>query len=453
MPKVTVIMPSLNVIKYIRSCMESVLGQSLEDMEVLAIDAGSTDGTLDVLQEYAAKDHRLQIINSDKKSYGYQVNIGLQRALGEYIGIVETDDIIDESMFEVLYSTAVDNDLEYVKGGFWQFVELSDGQRQYQAGGTCIYEKELTGQILSPKDMPELATQDYYLWAGIYRRDLLRNIRLSETPGAAFQDIGFIYQVLSQTARAMYLDKELYHYRQTEGNSSFHWKGFAYLLQEYEHLKRIFECQPHVWKCAYYERLFQQTLGRFERMAVSGKYWQEAEMDISSISGRLRKAKQEGYLLLCKFSMEEQLLYEQLFCAPEKIYDYYRQVLCVVAEPFVKLLKKIGGRDIVIFGCGKYARFVQALLSRHVAGQLRVFCDNDPRLHHKVVQNMEVVPPDAACAIYKKAVFVLSNFNHIDAMKAQLMEMGIEEERIIINRPIIDLRLLMMQDLPEERRT
>lgn len=453
MPKVTVIMPSLNVIKYIRPCMESVLRQSLEDIEVLAIDAGSTDGTLDVLKEYASKDSRLQIINSDKKSYGYQVNLGLQRAFGEYIGIVETDDIIEESMFEVLYSMAVDNDLEYVKGGFWQFVELSDGQRQYQAGGTCIYEKELAGKIISPKDMPELAIQDYYLWAGIYRRDLLRNIRLSETPGAAFQDIGFIYQVLSQTARAMYIDKELYHYRQTEGNSSFHCKGFTYLWQEYEQLERIFERQPHVWKCAYYERLFQQTLGRFERMAVGGKYWQEAEEDISRISGRLRKAKQEGYLQLHKFSVEEQLLYEWLFSAPGKIYDYYRQALCAVAEPFVELLKKTDGREIVIFGCGKYGRFVQALLSRHAAGQLRIFCDNDARLHHKVIQDLEVMPPDVAGATYKEAVFVLSNFSHTDTMKAQLMEMGIEEERIIINRPMIDLRLLMMQDLPKERWT
>lgn len=451
MPKVTVIMPSLNVIKYIRPCMESVLGQSLTDMEVLSIDAGSTDGTLDVLKEYASKDNRLQIINSDIRSYGHQVNIGLQMASGEYIGIVETDDTIEKSMFEVLYRMAIDNDLEYVKGGFWQFMELSDGQKHYQAGGTCLYEKELEGKIISPKDMPGLATQDYYLWAGIYRRDLLRNIRLSETPGAAFQDIGFIYQVLSQTARAMYIDKELYHYRQTEGNSSFHCKGFTYLLNEYEQLERIYQRQPFVWKCAYYERMFQQTLGRFERMAVGGKYWKETEKDIFHIAERLKKAEQEGYLLLHKFSTKEQLLYAQLFSTPKKIYEYYRQVLYEEAKPLMELLKKIGGRDIVIFGCGKYGRFIQALLSRYAVGQLTVFCDNDPKLHHKVIQNLEVVPPDVACVTYKSAVFVLSNFSHTDTMREQLMDMGIEQDHIIINRPIIDLRLLMMRDLPEER--
>lgn len=451
MPKVTVIMPSLNVIKYIRPCMESVLGQSLADIEVLSIDAGSTDGTLDVLKEYASKDSRLQIINSDQKSYGHQVNIGLQMASGEYIGIVETDDIIEKSMFDVLYRMAVDNDLEYVKGGFGQFIELSDGQKHYQAGGACLYEKEWEGKIISPKDMPGLATQDYYLWAGIYRRDLLKNIRLSETPGAAFQDIGFIYQVLSQTARAMYIDKELYHYRQTEGNSSFHCKGFTYLLNEYEQLERICQRQSFAWKCAYYERLFQQTLGRFERMAVGGKYWKEAEKDICCIADMLKKAEQEGYLPLHKFSPKEQMIYAQLFSAPEKIYDYYRQILCAEVKPFMELLKKIGGRDIVIFGCGKYGRFIQALLSRYAAGQLAVFCDNDPKLHYEVIQNLEVVPPDVACARYKTAVFILSNFNHTDTMRVQLMNMGIEQDHIIINRPAIDLRLLMMQDLPEER--
>ncbi len=451
MPKVTVIMPSLNVVNYIRPCMESVLRQTLEEIEILAVDAGSTDGTLEVLKEYASGDNRLKVIDSDKKSYGYQVNIGLQQASGEYIGIVETDDIINESMFEVLYRTAVDNDLEYVKGGFLQFIELQNGQRQYQSGGTCIYTKERAGKIISPKDMPELAIQDYYLWAGIYRRDLVRNIRLSETPGAAFQDIGFIYQILSQATRAMYIEKELYYYRQTEGNSSFHCKGFTYLLNEYEQLEKIFARQSFAWKCAYYERLFQQTLGRFQRMAVGGKYWQEAETDIFRIGSRLKKAEQEGYLSLHKFSEDEQLLYEQLLHAPEKIFDYYMQELYAAAEPFMELVKVIENRDIVIFGCGKYGRFVQALLSCHAAGQMMAFCDNNPELHHKMIQDLEVVSPDAACAKYKKAVFVLSNFNHTDSMKEQLMGMGINEDHIVISRPVIDLRLFMIQGLLREK--
>lgn len=84
MPLITVIMPSLNVKNYIQNCMDSVLGQSLQDMEIIAVDGGSTDGTLEILEEYAVRDKRLSVICSNKKSYGYQVNLGLQNAKGDY---------------------------------------------------------------------------------------------------------------------------------------------------------------------------------------------------------------------------------------------------------------------------------------------------------------------------------------------------------------------------------
>ena len=83
MPKVSIIMPSLNVGSYIRECIESVLAQTLSDIEVLCVDAGSTDGTLEILEKYAKKDSRVRVIHSDRKSYGYQMNLGIQEANSE----------------------------------------------------------------------------------------------------------------------------------------------------------------------------------------------------------------------------------------------------------------------------------------------------------------------------------------------------------------------------------
>ncbi len=85
---ISVIMPSLNVAKYMRECLESVLNQKLREIEILCVDAGSTDGTLEILEEFALKDSRIRIIKSEKKSYGYQLNIGISVAKGEYIGII-----------------------------------------------------------------------------------------------------------------------------------------------------------------------------------------------------------------------------------------------------------------------------------------------------------------------------------------------------------------------------
>ena len=100
-PLVTVIMPSLNVSRYIRTCMDSVVGQSLHDLEILCIDAGSIDGTLEILKEYAQSDNRIQVLQSDVKSYGKQINMGIEQARGKYIAVVETDDYIDLHMYDI----------------------------------------------------------------------------------------------------------------------------------------------------------------------------------------------------------------------------------------------------------------------------------------------------------------------------------------------------------------
>ena len=98
-PKVSIIMPSLNVRPYIEQCMDSVLGQTLKDIEVICVDAGSDDGTRQILDQYAARDKRVKVLDSDRKSYGYQVNLGFDNASGQYLGIVETDDYADEVLF------------------------------------------------------------------------------------------------------------------------------------------------------------------------------------------------------------------------------------------------------------------------------------------------------------------------------------------------------------------
>lgn len=83
MQKISVIIPCLNMVKYIRECLESIVNQTLHELEILLIDAGSEDGTLDIIDEYIKTDKRVRVIHSLKRSYGYQVNLGMEEALGQ----------------------------------------------------------------------------------------------------------------------------------------------------------------------------------------------------------------------------------------------------------------------------------------------------------------------------------------------------------------------------------
>lgn len=117
---VSVIMPSLNVVDYIEQCLTSVMKQSMENIEIICVDGGSTDGTLEIIQKYADIDRRIQVVQADRKSYGYQVNLGLQYATGQYVGIVETDDYVAPNMFSRLYHVASTQQLDYVKADFYE---------------------------------------------------------------------------------------------------------------------------------------------------------------------------------------------------------------------------------------------------------------------------------------------------------------------------------------------
>lgn len=106
MPKVSLIVPTYNVEQYLVECMESITNQTLEDIEVICINDGSTDGSLSILQSYADKDKRIIIVDKENGGYGIGMNIGLEIATGEYIGIVEPDDFVPVNMFGNLYDIA-----------------------------------------------------------------------------------------------------------------------------------------------------------------------------------------------------------------------------------------------------------------------------------------------------------------------------------------------------------
>ena len=227
-PKISVLMPSLNVAPYIRRCMDSVLGQSLRDLEILCIDARSDDGTLEILRDYEARDPRVRVIVSEQRSYGHQMNLGLDAARGEYIGVVETDDWADRNMFEVLYTRAREHDADLVKGNYSLYYSSrtpADTPAENLAG--CPY-----GRVFCPRQEPSVFWTAPSIWSGIYRRSLLAEagIRFNETPGASYQDTSFFLMVLTAAERALLLNEYFLHYRQDNENASRHSRGKLYCV-------------------------------------------------------------------------------------------------------------------------------------------------------------------------------------------------------------------------------
>ncbi|EAB5244274.1 TPA: glycosyltransferase family 2 protein [Campylobacter jejuni] len=239
-PKISIVVPSLNSIEYIHECIDSILKQTLKDIEIICVDAGSNDGTFEVLREYEKVDSRLKVIISDKKSYGYQINLGIKEAKGEYLGIVESDDCIKENMYENLYSIAKEKKCDIVKGDMLNFWDKEERIYEYRLLNwtETLYNKILNFSI----DKRILTESNIMNPSGIHKLDFIKkyNILCNETPGSAFQDTGFWFQ-LQVLASSIFLVKEAYYYyRQDNVNSSCNSRAKVYCIcDEYDYIRNF----------------------------------------------------------------------------------------------------------------------------------------------------------------------------------------------------------------------
>lgn len=239
MPKVSVLMPAYNVENYIKECMDSVLAQTLTDIEVICIDDGSKDSTGSILDEYAIKDNRVSVIHKDNTGYGNSMNIGLDNATGEFIGIVETDDFIEKNMFERLYALASENAVDVVKTNYYDYYSEKPEKNKKSATldiAACYNE------VFSPEDNQRVFMVAPCIWSGIYRRDVIEknNIRFNETPGASYQDTSFAFKIWACASSVLLIDEAYLHYRRDNENSSVNSPGKVFCIcDEYEEIERF----------------------------------------------------------------------------------------------------------------------------------------------------------------------------------------------------------------------
>lgn len=125
---VSVLVPIYNVEKYLSQCLDSLCAQTLKNIEFICINDGSTDNSGNILEKYAKNDSRFKIITKPNSGYGDSMNVGLEAATGEYIGIVESDDFAEPNMFEKLYKAAKNNNLDIVKSNCF-FIAQKKGLR------------------------------------------------------------------------------------------------------------------------------------------------------------------------------------------------------------------------------------------------------------------------------------------------------------------------------------
>lgn len=219
-PKVSILVPICNVERFLRECLDSLVNQTLKDIEIICINDGSTDNSLSIIREYERRDTRIVVIDKSNSGYGDSMNKGIELARGEYIGIVESDDFASLDMFEKLYGTAKKHDLDIVRTNYLAHVTGRS------AGEDTLVENLAAcnsyGVVFNPMNNKRVFMCQPAIWTGLYRKELLdtNDVRFLPTPGASFQDTAFYFKAFYAASRVMLLKKGYLHYRIDNANSS-----------------------------------------------------------------------------------------------------------------------------------------------------------------------------------------------------------------------------------------
>ena len=416
---VSVVLPSLNVVPYIGECLASVRGQTLQEMEILCVDAGSTDGTLEFLRQKAAEDCRIRLIESGRKSVGHQMNLGVREARGEYIGIVETDDYVMLEMFEKLYHAAKERDAEIARMDFEAFWGEGAG-RQFLP--KPVARDGQYGRILVPKDEQEVFANDMSIWAGIYKRSFLleHDIWQNETEGAAYQDQGFYFQAFACARRLLYVQgaEHGYRYRLDNASSSIHSRGKAHAVcEEFAFIRRQLEERGlfEAFRDTFYVIQFNRYLWNYLRLDAGAqkKFVHRFAEDMQEAAGG------------AAFPPHQRELLGDLLASPEQFHAS-RQA---EHQRLLAMLHSL--RPVILFGCGSDGiRMLDYLRGQGELGHISCLADNRAALHGIDLFGKKVLSPEAAQKQYSGAFYLVASLNYGDAICKQLIDAGESEQSI-----------------------
>lgn len=430
--KVSVIMPSLNVAPYIRQCVESVMNQKLHEIEILCIDAGSTDGTREILAEYAAKDTRIRLIDSPIKSYGYQVNRGIDEAHGEYVGIVETDDFVDTGMYAHLYEMAVrygNVDVAHCDSVLMRRTGSYEVRRVFGQKYEGRYRKRFANGDLLSRHL-----SDYNVWDAIYRRIfLLKNkIHCNESHGAAYQDIGFLQQVHTFAESVIYSPSMLYYYRMDRPESSSNQTGWLrFIRQEWQFIEKCGIMHSPQWplhRGAVYARLLEGFLVELRRTVLRSElheFWQEDAAWLQKYASAIIK---QGLCDEVYLTREEQKMLLLVTKSLSSFEDYVQVEQYFYDRP-KKLLRCWSEHEGILFGFGVRGRQVLEQLQKqgcHVIG----ISDNDASLWGKKVEGVPIFPPGEVPERIGDGDVIICNKYYWEEIRDQLRAIGVPTERV-----------------------
>lgn len=381
--KVSVVVPVYNTQNYLEECMDSILAQTLTEIQIICVDDGSTDNSPAMLDCYAEKDERIQVLHIANSGYGHAVNLGMNHAQGKYISIVEPDDYIEKGMLERLYTVSEKYGLDMVNADCMHF-SGQEGDRIFQKS-RMINDDSLYNTVINPFYEREIFKGGFINPAGLFNREFLNqnDIRHNETPGASFQDAGFGFQVLAYAERVMLLTETFYCYRQDNPNSSINnGQKMNCIIEEYEFILNIIRKDKERLDSfipEYTRRKVGSYLNMYNRLVP------ELRLEfLKMISRDFQETKKKGEFITTGLSESQQI---QVKLIMDKAEEFYKRD-CTLSDEIHKKVNNF--EQFIVYGVGMFGKKIYDVMLDEDKGKIKGFAVTDAQNNIKEYRGVPV---------------------------------------------------------------
>ena len=238
-PILSVIIPCYGVEKYLDRCMESIVSQTLNDIEIIMVDDGSPDAVPDMCDTWAKKDNRIRVVHKKNGGLGYARNSGLELAAGKYVTFIDSDDFVKNEMFDVLVKKAEETDADAVFCGYLRekydgtWLSILDFPKETYMNKTK-YEEYVLSMIASAPKIKKERLYTMSVWHAIYKRSVISDnrIKFPSERDIVSEDIPFQVDFMKCANKAIFVPESFYYYclNSSSLSSSFRAEKFEKLI-------------------------------------------------------------------------------------------------------------------------------------------------------------------------------------------------------------------------------
>ena len=215
---ISVIVPIYNTEKYLVECIESIREQTYSNIEIILVDDGSTDASIEICDEFSKKDSRVRVFHKENEGSAVAKNFGIQQSKGEYIILVDSDDTVSDKMIEVLYTHIKEKNADIAIGNYYIYDESDKNFYFY------VTDKDFSVEELAIQEIMNRQAGDWQFNSSAFilptfkliKKELFKEVQFSN--GRRFDDEATMHRFYLLASKIIFINDNLYRYRQRSGS-------------------------------------------------------------------------------------------------------------------------------------------------------------------------------------------------------------------------------------------